>query len=58
LSNKKSGKSIIFTAIDRAGVGFNLAKTAFIALNGGTLGSGTLEGVVAEELSRQSCGLK
>src|SRR6266576_2288240 len=47
LTNKKTGRSISITAIDSAG-GFNIGKTAFLDLNGGTLGSGTLD---AEALS-------
>jgi hypothetical protein len=55
LFNKESNVSIYITAIDKAGVGFNIAKTAFIALNGGTLGAGTLE-AEAEPIFPQFCG--
>jgi hypothetical protein len=55
LSSKKSGESIYITAIDKAGVGFNIAKTAFIELNGGTLGAGTLE-AEAVAVPRHFCG--
>jgi len=43
LTVKKTGRFIYFTAIDAAGSGFNIGKSAFIALNGGTVGSGTLD---------------
>ena len=43
LTNKKTGRWIYFTAIDAAGGGFNIGKKAFIALNGGTVGAGTLD---------------
>ena len=43
LTDKNSHRTIYFTAIDAAGKGFNIGKKAFIALNGGTVGSGTLE---------------
>jgi hypothetical protein len=57
LTEKKTKRSIYFTAIDAAGGGFNIGKNAFIALNGGTVGSGTLE---AEAISVPShfCGFK
>jgi hypothetical protein len=55
LSNEESGVSIYIIAIDKAGVGFNIAKSAFITLNGGTLGAGTLE-ADAEEALPQFCG--
>src|SRR6266852_780625 len=38
LTDKKTHRSIYFTAIDAAGDGFNIGKKAFIALNGGTVG--------------------
>jgi len=55
LTDKQTGRRIYFTAIDATGVGFNIGKKAFTALNGGTVGSGTLE---AEAISvpRQFCG--
>jgi len=57
LTNKKTGRWIYFTAIDAAGGGFNIGKKAFIALNGGTVGAGTLD---AEAISvpRHFCGFK
>jgi Cerato-platanin len=57
LSDKKTGRWIHLTAIDAAGGGFNIGKKAFIALNGGTVGEGTLE---AEAISvpRHFCGFK
>jgi Cerato-platanin len=48
LTVKSTGRFIYLTAIDAAGTGFNIGKHAFIALNGGTVGNGTLE---AEALS-------
>ena len=57
LTDKKTKRFIYFTAIDAAGSGFNIGKKAFIALNGGTVGAGTLE---AEAVSVPShfCGFK
>jgi Cerato-platanin len=57
LTVQKTKRSIYFTAIDAAGNGFNIGKHAFIALNGGTVGNGTLE---AEAISvpRHFCGFK
>jgi hypothetical protein len=43
LFDKKTHRSIYIRAIDAAGTGFNIGKHAFIALNGGTVGGGTLE---------------
>jgi hypothetical protein len=59
LSSKKSGKSIsiYITAIDKAGFGFNIARAAFIALNGGTVGAGIL-GAEARTVPRHFCGFK
>jgi hypothetical protein len=56
LHNKKTGKSIYFTAIDAAG-SFNIGKKAFIALNGGTIGAGTLE-AEAQSVPGHFCGFK
>ena len=55
LTDKKSKRSIFFTAIDAAGNGFNIGKKAFIALNGGTIGAGTLE-AEAIQVPRHHCG--
>jgi hypothetical protein len=57
LYNKKSSETVYITAIDKAGVGFNIARTAFIELNGGTLGAGTLE-AEAEPVPGYYCGFK
>ena len=45
LTETNTHRSIYITAIDSVapGDGFNVGKHAFIALNGGTVGSGTLE---------------
>ena len=43
LTDTQTGRWIYFTAIDATGGGFNIGKEAFIALNGGTVGNGTLE---------------
>jgi len=43
LTVTQTGRFIYFTAIDATAAGFNIGKTAFIALNGGTVGSGTLD---------------
>jgi hypothetical protein len=37
------GASLIMTAIDSAGSGFNLAQEAFVTLNGGQIGQGVLD---------------
>jgi hypothetical protein len=57
LTNTKTHRTIYFTAIDAAGVGFNIGKKAFIALNGGTVGAGTLE-AEAVSVPRHFCGFK
>jgi len=56
LTDKKTHRWIYFTAIDAAGGGFNIGKKAFIALNGGTVGEGTLD-AEATSVSRHFCGL-
>jgi hypothetical protein len=43
LTHTKTKHFIYFTAIDAAGGGFNIGKKAFTVLNGGTVGSGTLD---------------
>jgi cerato-platanin len=44
LVDKKTREHIFITAIDASGPGtFNIGKHAFIKLNGGTVGAGTLE---------------
>jgi hypothetical protein len=57
LTNKKTHRWIYFTAIDAASPGFNIGKHAFIALNGGTIGAGTLE-AEAVSVPRHHCGFK
>jgi Cerato-platanin len=54
LTEINTGRWIHFTAIDAAG-GFNIGKNAFIALNGGTVGEGTLE-AEAIQVARFRCG--
>jgi hypothetical protein len=56
LTSTATGASLIMTAIDSAGSGFNIAQEAFVTLNGGQIGQGTLD-VVAEQVSRSICGL-
>jgi hypothetical protein len=56
LTSTTTGASLIMTAIDGAGSGFNLAQEAFVTLNGGQIGQGTLD-VVAEQVERHICGL-
>jgi hypothetical protein len=55
LTDTQTGRWIFFTAIDAVGGGFNIGKHAFIALNGGTVGSGTLE-AVAYAVPGNFCG--
>ena len=55
LTDKTSKRFIYFTAIDAAGTGFNIGKTVFIELNGGELGSGTLE-AEAVSVAGHFCG--
>ena len=55
LTNKKSHRSIYFTAIDHCERGFNIGKHAFIDLNGGTVGGGTLE-AEAIKVPHHHCG--
>jgi hypothetical protein len=57
LTDKKTKRSIHITAVDAAGTGFNIGKHAFIALNGGTVGAGTLE-AEAVPVPRHHCGFK
>ena len=56
LTDTQTGRWIYLTAIDAAGTGFNIGKHAFIELNGGTLGSGTLE-AEAVPVPGHFCGL-
>ncbi|KAF8488516.1 Cerato-platanin [Russula emetica] len=56
LTDTQTGRWIHITAIDAAGGGFNIGKHAFIALNGGMVGSGTLE-AEAIAVSGHHCGL-
>jgi len=55
LTKKETGRWIYFTAIDAAGGGFNIGKHAFIALNGGTVGGGTLA-AEAVSVAGRFCG--
>jgi hypothetical protein len=55
LTDTQTGRWIYFTAIDAAGVGFNIGKHAFIVLNGGTVGNGTLE-AEAVSVAGHFCG--
>ena len=57
LTNKKTHRWIYFTAIDAAGRGFNIGKKAFIALNGGTVGAGTLD-AEAIAVAPHFCGFR
>jgi hypothetical protein len=57
LTDKKTGRWIYFTAIDATKHGFNIGKKAFIALNGGTVGDGTLE-AEAQSVAGHFCGFK
>ena len=57
LTSKATNASLIMTAIDSTGSGFNLAQEAFVTLNGGQIGQGVLE-VVAEQIDRSICGLR
>ncbi|KAF8489420.1 Cerato-platanin-domain-containing protein [Russula emetica] len=56
LTDTDTGRWVYLTAIDAAGTGFNIGKHAFIALNGGTVGSGTLE-AEAIAVPGHFCGL-
>jgi len=56
LTNPANNAFINFTAIDAAGVGFNIAEAAFRQLNGGVIGNGTLQ-VEARRVSPSVCGL-
>jgi Cerato-platanin len=57
LTNQKTHKSIYFTAIDGTGDGFNIGKKAFIALNGGSVGSGKLD-AESQSVPGHFCGFK
>jgi hypothetical protein len=56
LTNAATGTWIIMTAIDSAAT-FNIAEEAFVALNGGQVGQGVLNDVVAEPQPPYICGL-
>jgi hypothetical protein len=56
LTNPATGTSINLVAVDAAGSGFNIAQEAFVQLNGGQVGQGTLD-VVATKVSPSVCGL-
>ena len=57
LTNKKGGREIYVTAIDTAGGGFNIGKKAFVTLNAGTVGAGTLD-AEAVSVAPGWCGFK
>jgi hypothetical protein len=56
LTNAATGTSINIVAVDTAGSGFNIAQEAFVQLNGGQIGQGTVD-VVASKVSPSICGL-
>jgi hypothetical protein len=56
LTSQATGASLIMTAIDSSGSGFNIAQEAFVTLNGGQIGQGVID-VVAEQVDRHICGL-
>ena len=55
LTSTVTGASLIMTAVDSSGSGFNIAQEAFVTLNGGQIGEGVLD-VVAEKIDRSICG--
>jgi hypothetical protein len=55
LTDTQTGRWVYFAAIDAAGGDFNIGKHAFIALNGGTVGNGTLE-AEARSVPGHFCG--
>jgi Cerato-platanin len=55
LTDTQTGRWVYFAAIDSAGGDFNIGKHAFIALNGGTVGNGTLE-AEARSVPGHFCG--
>jgi len=57
ITNPATGNWIPLTAIDTAGAGFNIALEAFKKLNGGILGQGVLNGVIATKVPPKFCGL-
>jgi hypothetical protein len=57
LASTKTKHFIYITAIDHTGSGFNIGKKAFIELNGGSVGSGTLE-ADAVSVPGHFCGFK
>jgi hypothetical protein len=57
LTSQTTNRSLIMTAIDSSGFGFNLAQEAFVTLNGGQIGQGVID-VVAEEIDRSVCGIR
>lgn len=56
LTNTANNMSITITTIDTAGLGFNIAESAFEDLNGGDVGEGILQ-VEAHRVPIQVCGL-
>ncbi|KAF8488515.1 Cerato-platanin-domain-containing protein [Russula emetica] len=57
LTNLKTYKTISVTIIDSAKTGYNISKEAFEKLNGGKVGSGTLQ-AEAQQVSPHFCGFK
>ena len=55
VTNPSTGVSILMTAIDTSGVGFNLAEEAFTNLTNGDTSAGVID-VVATKLSTTPCG--
>ena len=55
LTDTQTSRWIYFTAIDATESGFNIGQEAFTALNGGTVGNGTLE-VEAISVPVHFCG--
>jgi len=56
ITNPENGATIIMTAVDTAGHGFNMAQTALKQLNGGQVGQGAIT-VTASKVPRSWCGL-
>ena len=56
LTNAATGTSINFVAVDATGSGFNIAQEAFVQLNGGQIGQGTVD-VIATKVAPSVCGL-
>ena len=57
LTNTKTHRWIYFTSIDGAGSGYSIGKRAYTELNGGTVGSGSME-AEAQSVPGHFCGFK